>query len=239
MGWSTRELAALAGTTIRTVRHYHETGLLEEPDRAANGYKSYETGHLVRLLEIRRLTTLGLSLSEVGLFAESGPADLAAVEEDIDARIGLLLRAKADVAALRVAGAVSTDLPPPLSAAASAAGLSEADRSLYAVLSAIAGTDVDAHWEALLRDYTPDAATREFDALPADADEITRQRLATSMAPQVREMFEKHPAPTAVTGRPVHRQQRTLNALVSVVRDLYNPAQLDVMVRVWQEAGVV
>ncbi|WP_433560110.1 MerR family DNA-binding transcriptional regulator [Pseudonocardia xinjiangensis] len=28
MAWSTRELADLAGTTVRAVRHYHDVGLL-------------------------------------------------------------------------------------------------------------------------------------------------------------------------------------------------------------------
>lgn len=61
MGWSTREVAQLAGTTLRTVRHYHEIGLLDEPERLPNGYKAYRTEHLVRLLQIRRLTGLGFS----------------------------------------------------------------------------------------------------------------------------------------------------------------------------------
>ena len=65
MGWSTRELAELAGTTIKAVRHYHEHGLLEDPRRAVNGYKQYGAGHLVRLLQIRRLRELGLSLSQI------------------------------------------------------------------------------------------------------------------------------------------------------------------------------
>src|SRR6185312_16235456 len=33
VAWSTSELAHLAGTTARTVRHYHDVGLLEEPRR--------------------------------------------------------------------------------------------------------------------------------------------------------------------------------------------------------------
>ncbi|MFF3441930.1 MerR family DNA-binding transcriptional regulator [Streptosporangium sp. NPDC002721] len=53
MGWSTREIARLAGTTLRTVRHYHEIGLLDEPERLSNGYKVYRTEHPVRLLQIR------------------------------------------------------------------------------------------------------------------------------------------------------------------------------------------
>jgi hypothetical protein len=59
MAWSTRELAEPAGTTLKTVRHYHRIGLLEEPERAANGYKRYRVKHLVRLLRIRRPADLG------------------------------------------------------------------------------------------------------------------------------------------------------------------------------------
>ena len=48
MAWSTHELADLAGTSLRTVRHYHEVGLLDEPERHSNGYKQYGVAHLVR-----------------------------------------------------------------------------------------------------------------------------------------------------------------------------------------------
>ena len=39
MAWSTREIAELAGTSLRAVRHHHEVGLLAEPERRSNGYK--------------------------------------------------------------------------------------------------------------------------------------------------------------------------------------------------------
>lgn len=55
MAWSTRELAEMAGTTVKSVRLYHQRGLLEEPERSPNGYKKYEVRHLVDLLRIRRL----------------------------------------------------------------------------------------------------------------------------------------------------------------------------------------
>jgi len=35
VAWSTRELAELAGTSVKTVRHYHQLGLLDEPMPAA------------------------------------------------------------------------------------------------------------------------------------------------------------------------------------------------------------
>lgn len=45
------ELAALAGVTTRTVRHYHRVGLLPEPGRRVNGYRDYglrDAGELTR-----------------------------------------------------------------------------------------------------------------------------------------------------------------------------------------------
>jgi DNA-binding transcriptional MerR regulator len=65
MAWSTREIAALAGTSLRAVRHYHDVGLLDEPERHNNGYKQYGVAHLVRVLRIKRLTDLGFSLPQI------------------------------------------------------------------------------------------------------------------------------------------------------------------------------
>jgi len=65
VAWSTRELAELAGTTVKSVRYYRQLGLLEEPERLGDGYKQYELRHLVRLLQITRLTELGFPLSQI------------------------------------------------------------------------------------------------------------------------------------------------------------------------------
>ena len=72
MAWSTREIAELAGTSLRAVRHYHEVGLLDEPERRANGYKQYGVAHLVRLLRIKRLVDLGFPLSQIAEMGEAG-----------------------------------------------------------------------------------------------------------------------------------------------------------------------
>ena len=65
MAWSTRELAELAGTSLRAVRHYHDEGLLPEPPRSSNGYKHYGVRHLIQLMHIRRLVDLGVPLAEI------------------------------------------------------------------------------------------------------------------------------------------------------------------------------
>ncbi|GGU84637.1 MerR family transcriptional regulator [Streptomyces litmocidini] len=59
------EIAALVGVTPRAVRHYHQSGLLPEPGRRANGYREYGVRDAVLLARIRRLTELGLGLDEV------------------------------------------------------------------------------------------------------------------------------------------------------------------------------
>ncbi len=84
------EIAQLAGVTVRALRHYHAIGLLPEPPRAENGYRDYGADELVRLLRIKRLTTLGFSLSSIGdvldemdrnLADASGPNADAALDE--------------------------------------------------------------------------------------------------------------------------------------------------------------
>ncbi|HEY0248753.1 MAG TPA: MerR family transcriptional regulator [Gryllotalpicola sp.] len=241
MGWSTRELAQLAGTTLRTVRHYHEIGLLPEPQRLPNGYKSYRTEHLVRLLEIRRLSGLGLSLTAIAeIEGGSGDRDeaLLAAEAELDAAIGRLQHARSEIAKLR-AVPVPTDLPFEISIAATSAQLSQTDRSLFAVMSHLADGAMAPHWQELIEDYRPDEATAEFDALPADADERTRELLAARMVPQAGALAERHPWPPEHDQLPAGRGQQSAQTVISAMLDLYNPAQLDVLVRVWRAVGLI
>ncbi|MCP3799653.1 MerR family transcriptional regulator [Allokutzneria sp. A3M-2-11 16] len=65
------ELARLAGTTVRAVRHYTAEGLIAEPPRDASGYRRYGTRALITVSRIRRLRELGLSLDQIrGLIGE-------------------------------------------------------------------------------------------------------------------------------------------------------------------------
>lgn len=83
------ELAAVAGVSTRVVRHYHRIGLLPEPERDPNGYRSYQMRDVVGLLRVRRLFELGLSLDEVGAaLSGSDGGDLSEILADIDADLG-------------------------------------------------------------------------------------------------------------------------------------------------------
>lgn len=59
------ELAALTGTTVRTVRYYHHLGLLDVPDERA-GWRDYDLSHVARLSRIRWLAQAGVPLEAVG-----------------------------------------------------------------------------------------------------------------------------------------------------------------------------
>jgi DNA-binding transcriptional MerR regulator len=83
------QLASYAGVTVRTVRHYHQIGLLAEPERDHSGYRSYDAAAVVRLIRIRVLADAGVPLARVQELLVAGPDQFArAVEE-----IGKALRA--------------------------------------------------------------------------------------------------------------------------------------------------
>jgi DNA-binding transcriptional MerR regulator len=241
MGWSTREVAQLAGTTLRAVRHYHEIGLLEVPERMPNGYKSYDTRHLVRLLEIRRLTRLGLPLATISRATQVG-ADLdktlGEVEAELETRIAQLQQAKKEVSKLR-RHPIETDLPFDVSVAAKEAQLSPADRSLYAVITQMGSERGSSHWSDILRGSVGVPGSDEFDALPEEADEPTRQRLADLMAPQVIALLDQHPLPAEALPSKPREQSTYARTVIDAMVDLYNTAQLDVIARIWRAAGIV
>lgn len=79
------ELAVFAGVTVRTVRHYHQIGLLPEPDRDASGYRRYGSGDVIRLVRIRGLAAAGVPLSRVGELLDAGPQRFAEALDEVDA----------------------------------------------------------------------------------------------------------------------------------------------------------
>lgn len=103
MPWSTSRLADLAGVSVKTVRSYHERGLLDEPVRAPNGYKQYDVLALVRVLQIRRLHELGVPLSRIPIVTDihgHPAATLRVIDAELAATIGRLDRVRAELETL-------------------------------------------------------------------------------------------------------------------------------------------
>ncbi len=78
--WSIRELAQLAGTTSRTLRHYDEIGLLPPSSIGANGYRYYDEGSLIRLQRILLLRELGLGLPQIAEVLDRDKSERLALE---------------------------------------------------------------------------------------------------------------------------------------------------------------
>ena len=59
------DAAAFAGITPRAIRHYHEIGLLPEPERGGDGRRRYGYDDMTRLLWIRKMADAGISLDDM------------------------------------------------------------------------------------------------------------------------------------------------------------------------------
>ena len=86
-------LASYAGVTIRAVRHYHQVGLLPEPERDASGYRTYDAAAVVRLIRIRTLAEAGVPLARVRELLDADPATFAAATTEIDRHLRAQIRA--------------------------------------------------------------------------------------------------------------------------------------------------
>lgn len=232
MSWSTSELAAMAGTTANTVRHYHRLGLLDEPERRYNGYKQYGVRELVQLLRIRRLAELGVPLSKIGKTDESPesmPELLRALDAELVAKIEHLQRSRAEIAAVLRDGAPA-DAPAGFSSVAS--HLSEADSSLVHVYTQLYDEGALADLRRMVEaDADADAVGDEIKALPADADEASRQRLAGVLAPVLARNLLEYSWLSDPAGHLSKSESVTQQTIIESIVALYNPAQIDVLTR--------
>jgi DNA-binding transcriptional MerR regulator len=185
------DLASLARVTVRTLRHYHQVGVLPEPERSRNGYREYSVHDLVRLLRIKRLASLGIPLDRMPAMLENESHNqtelLDQLDADIDAQLARLQAQKALIGLARVHDA-APDLPPELAqslARFAATGASPAmtrmDRDQVILLAHLAGDEgIDRLAQVYGRLSEPDILTgvadfsRRFEELPDGAtdDEI-------------------------------------------------------------------
>lgn len=109
------DAAAFAGTTPRAIRHYHQIGVMPEPERGSDDRRRYGYDDVIRLLWIRRMADAGIALDDIrGAFADSpvgGGEDAAEVagilerlEESLLAQEAELRRQRAAVERMRARG---------------------------------------------------------------------------------------------------------------------------------------
>jgi DNA-binding transcriptional MerR regulator len=112
------QLAAYAGVTTRAVRHYHQIGLLPEPERDSSGYRSYTAPAVVRLIRIRTLAEAGVPLARVEELLAADEERFGAAVAEIDRRLRAEIRELQEhrVRIARLAAGDSLALPPEVTA---------------------------------------------------------------------------------------------------------------------------
>ncbi len=109
------DAASFVGTTPRAIRHYHEIGLLPEPERGSDDRRRYGDDDMIRLLWIRKMADAGIPLADIrgavadtrsaGPDAEHDIADvLERLEESLAAQEAELRRQRTAVQRMRAEG---------------------------------------------------------------------------------------------------------------------------------------
>ncbi|WP_291048718.1 MerR family transcriptional regulator [Herbiconiux sp.] len=231
MAWSTSQLAELAGTTVKAVRHYHKVGLLEEPERRSNGYKQYQVSHLLRLLQISRLAELGVPLAEIASLgrADKDPDEaLRVLDAELEATVSRLQRIRGELA-LILRHRSPAELPAGFGEVADE--LSEADRSLVMIYARVFDDHAMNELLQAVKNEPRTELDREFEALAPDAERGIRRRLGELLAPSVARQLEQTEWLRDPGSVALRNSAEAGEIMVAAVRDLYNPAQLEVMYR--------
>ncbi|MFG2721987.1 MerR family transcriptional regulator [Streptomyces sp. NPDC048416] len=105
------EVASRTELSLRTIRHYEETGLVAPSARSQGGFRLYTEADVARLMVIRRMKPLGFSLDEMRALLEA--TDRLDADDDLSAarRDELLDRVRGfEQAAQRRVGDLRTQL---------------------------------------------------------------------------------------------------------------------------------
>jgi DNA-binding transcriptional MerR regulator len=92
------QLANFAGVTIKAVRHYHQRGLLEEPQRDVSGYRRYTAEHAIDLVKIKTLAEAGVPLARIKELLAADPdrfaTAIAEIDRHLEERVAELVRTR-------------------------------------------------------------------------------------------------------------------------------------------------
>ncbi|MFF8847879.1 MerR family transcriptional regulator [Streptomyces sp. NPDC015127] len=89
------EVAARTELSLRTIRHYDETGLVRPSARSQGGFRLYTENDVARLMVIRRMKPLGFTLDQMGDLLDATDRLDAGTGLDGDEREALLERVRA------------------------------------------------------------------------------------------------------------------------------------------------
>jgi MerR family transcriptional regulator, mercuric resistance operon regulatory protein len=97
-------LSEAAGVNVETVRFYQRSGLIDEPARPHQGYRTYRDEDVRRIRFIKRAQLLGFTLDEIGNLLKLEGSAACASTRDLAARKLAMVEAKlTDLRAMKAA----------------------------------------------------------------------------------------------------------------------------------------
>ncbi|MFE2151755.1 MerR family transcriptional regulator [Streptomyces lavendulae] len=85
-------MAGYAGVSTKTIRVYHDKGLLPEPERDAAGYRRYGAKDAVELIKIRALAEAGVPLARIRDLRSATDEEFQQALHEIDAELTARIR---------------------------------------------------------------------------------------------------------------------------------------------------
>lgn len=246
------ELASLADVTVRTLRHYHQIGILPEPGRDTNGYRQYTVHDLIRLLRIKRLAALGISLDKMTDVLDAEDENhhdlLTDLERELDAQIARLVQQKTMLGIIR-RHETSPDVPPELARfiktfalAGNSRSMNRIDREQAVLLAHLVGeTGMEQLTGLYERISAPDttealsALTRRFDQFDADTSSADIDRFVADFVQQAATIIQelsRQPDSTDLI------DQGVPGLLEQYLHDALNPAQQAAITRIAQRLEI-
>lgn len=91
--YSIGQLAKAAGVNVETIRYYEHRGIITQPSKPAQGYRTYAKATLARILFIKRAQELGFTLEEIDNLLALGESHCSEVQELAEGKL-VSVRAK-------------------------------------------------------------------------------------------------------------------------------------------------
>lgn len=86
------QLATYIGVSTKTIRVYHDKGLLPEPDRDASGYRRYSANDAIELIKIRTLAEAGVPLARIRDLRSAADEEFRQELREIDDQLTVRIR---------------------------------------------------------------------------------------------------------------------------------------------------
>jgi DNA-binding transcriptional MerR regulator len=165
------QLAKHVGVSIKTIRVYHDKGLLPEPDRDASGYRRYSAAHAVELVKVRTLAEAGVPLARIRDLRSADDDEFRRAVHQIDTDLGARIR---DLRATRRRLRRLADGP-----------LSAMPAEVHGHLEQLPRLGFSERWVALQHDLW----TLVFATHPDAATAVFRDHVRIVADPRLRELF--------------------------------------------------